>query len=81
MVPKVSASSFISPLPIIDLIHRCTSKNHDLDNLDVPRTYELSERLILALDTQDLWDDFGMVKDLVVRVLKGKTATPLIRLV
>ncbi|KLO09541.1 hypothetical protein SCHPADRAFT_833873, partial [Schizopora paradoxa] len=43
---------------------KCTSKNDNLDEPNVPRTYELAERLILALDPQELWDDFGMVSNL-----------------
>ncbi len=53
----------------INNIARCTSKaaNLDDDPNGVPRTLEYAESLIMALDAQDLWDEFGMVDGLVVR--------------
>lgn len=71
---KVGAQSEFSPPILYEFLSkacRCTAKNDNLDNPDVPRTYELAERLILALDAQELWDDFGMVKDIAVRVSTG----------
>ena len=46
---------------------RCVAKATNLEEKGAQRTVEFAEALIEAFDTQDLWDEFGMVKDLVVR--------------
>ncbi len=45
---------------------RCTADRENLDEGGLPRTLEYAEALVQAYDAQDLWDDFGMVRDLVV---------------
>lgn len=55
------------PWPKHRSILRCTADADELDERKPPRTLEYAEALIHAFDAQDLWDDFGMVIDLVVR--------------
>jgi hypothetical protein len=49
---------------------RCTAKLEDLDGLSVHtllRSCEHTEELVKAFELGDLWDDYGLVGDIVVR--------------
>ena len=45
---------------------RCTACNNDLDGLGGPCSQELREALIDVLEPQVLWDEYGIVYDVVV---------------
>lgn len=44
----------------------CTARPDNLDGPSFRRTSEHTEALVAAFDLQDLWDEFGVVGDIVV---------------
>ena len=51
------------------MVCRCQGSKKDLDGdlSKLPRTRELTEMLVSEWSVSDLWDEFGIVSDIVVR--------------
>lgn len=47
---------------------RCTAQPHEFDNPGLRRCQEHTEVLVEALELGELWDDYGLVGDIVVRI-------------
>jgi hypothetical protein len=47
---------------------RCNTQPHDFDNPRLRRCQEHTEALVEALELGELWDNYGLVGDIVVRI-------------
>ena len=65
MVPTVSACSFYSPLHS-QFIYRCTANAKDLDGGGGRRCREHTELLVESFGLRDLWEEYGLVGDVIV---------------
>lgn len=67
-MPEVRCSKLITHFPILVLL-RCLSRRDNLDADSLARCQEHTEELIKDFEFEDLWDQYGIVKQLVVRFL------------
>jgi hypothetical protein len=66
--PKFVFISHFSPSCLC--LTRCTARHSDLDNSfarNVLRSCEHTEMLVKEFELGDLWDDYGLVGDIIVR--------------
>jgi hypothetical protein len=50
------------------LLTRCTAWPHDFDNPGLRHCQEHTEALVEALELGELWDNYGLVGDIIVRI-------------
>jgi hypothetical protein len=66
--PRWVMSSFSYDYISYILFHRCDAKWDNLDdNIAGRRTHKLTCYLVEALDKTSLWEDYGIVSDIMVR--------------
>ena len=69
MVWKVCVSPYNSDCSF-NHIFRCTARAKNLDNINaLPRSREHSNALVETLELGELWDQYGLVGDVVVSAL------------
>jgi hypothetical protein len=56
-----------TPLSFISLVYRCTAKQVNLDGGGGQRSREHTELLVSEFELGVLWDEYGLVGDIVVR--------------
>jgi hypothetical protein len=72
MVSKVCL--FLSRVQIIDKhSSRCYALPSEFDQPGPPRSPEHTDCILEMFGTQDLWDAFGVIEEILVRVLLGSS--------
>ena len=59
----------VSYILTLSFTPRCDANHEDLDGPSLQRSHTMISALVEELDLGTLWDDYGIVGDVVVRIL------------
>lgn len=66
VVSTVRSFSFLLPPQQFSLYYRCTARKDDLDGGGGHRSREHTELLVSEFELGTLWDEYGLVGDIIV---------------